>query len=203
LCSLVYLFVLCVFVCPERISDERVRIQMTKQSEGMTLIMEVSKPNYCSVKRSKAKNYCSTISQLVTVYILIVKVKKRRFPHFLDNQLTDGGDVVNLTHRPPFTSRKIPGTHFWQRLRRPQGHSAAGRIRSVEKSNDLIVNRNRDLPACRIVPQPSTLPRAPIMTKCFCVTNNHVHIHKDCIPLCSYQCGPTNYSVRAGIAHTV
>jgi hypothetical protein len=32
----------------------------------------------------------------------------------------------------------------------PRGHSAAGRIRSVEKSNYLIGNRLRDLPACSI-----------------------------------------------------
>jgi hypothetical protein len=37
--------------------------------------------------------------------------------------------------------RKIPGTHFCLRLRRPKGHSAAGTIRSIEKSNDLIGNR--------------------------------------------------------------
>jgi hypothetical protein len=37
-----------------------------------------------------------------------------------------------------------------KRLSRPQGHSAAGRIRSVEKSNDLIGNQTRDLPACSI-----------------------------------------------------
>jgi hypothetical protein len=35
----------------------------------------------------------------------------------------------------------------------PQGHSAAGRIRSIEKSNDLIGNRTRELPACNIVSQ--------------------------------------------------
>jgi hypothetical protein len=35
-----------------------------------------------------------------------------RLPHFLDNRLTDGGEVVRLTRRPPFTPRKIPGTHF-------------------------------------------------------------------------------------------
>jgi hypothetical protein len=34
-------------------------------------------------------------------------------------------------------------------------------IRSIEKSNELIGNRTRDLPACSIVPQPTTLPRAP------------------------------------------
>jgi hypothetical protein len=35
-----------------------------------------------------------------------------RLPHFLDNRLTDGGEVVSRTRRPPFTPRKIPGTHF-------------------------------------------------------------------------------------------
>jgi hypothetical protein len=36
-----------------------------------------------------------------------------RFPHFLlDSRLTDGGEVVSLTRRPPFTPRTIPGTHF-------------------------------------------------------------------------------------------
>jgi hypothetical protein len=34
-----------------------------------------------------------------------------RLPHFLDNRLTDGGEVVRLTRRPPFTPRNIPGTH--------------------------------------------------------------------------------------------
>jgi hypothetical protein len=34
-----------------------------------------------------------------------------RLPHFLDNRLTDGGEV-SLTHRPPFAPWKIPGTHF-------------------------------------------------------------------------------------------
>jgi hypothetical protein len=31
---------------------------------------------------------------------------------YIDNQLTDGGDVVSLTRRLPFTPRKIPGTLF-------------------------------------------------------------------------------------------
>jgi hypothetical protein len=33
-------------------------------------------------------------------------------PKFLNNRLTDGGEDVSLTLRPPFTSRKIPGTYF-------------------------------------------------------------------------------------------
>jgi hypothetical protein len=38
--------------------------------------------------------------------------ERSRLPHFLDDRLTDGGEVVSLTRRPPFTLRKIPGTHF-------------------------------------------------------------------------------------------
>jgi hypothetical protein len=32
--------------------------------------------------------------------------------HFLDNRLTDDGEVVSLIRRPPFIPRKIPGTHL-------------------------------------------------------------------------------------------
>jgi hypothetical protein len=72
-----------------------------------------------------------------------------RFPHSLDNQLTDGSEVVGFMHWPPFTPRKIPGTHFCYRLSQPQGHIVAGRIRSIKKSNDLIWNQTHDLLACR------------------------------------------------------
>jgi hypothetical protein len=34
-------------------------------------------------------------------------------------------------------------------------------LRPIEKSNDHIGNRTRDLPACSTVPQATTLPRAP------------------------------------------
>jgi hypothetical protein len=63
----------------------------------------------------------------------------------------------------PLAPRMILGTHFCYRLSQPQGHSAAGRIRSVAKSNHLIGNGTRDLPACGIVPQATALPRAPSM----------------------------------------
>jgi hypothetical protein len=33
-------------------------------------------------------------------------------PHFLDNRLTDGGEVVSLYGPAAFYPRKIPGTHF-------------------------------------------------------------------------------------------
>jgi hypothetical protein len=65
-----------------------------------------------------------------------------RLPHFLDNQLTDSYEVVCLTCRPPFNPRKIPGAHFCYRLIWSQG---VGRIRSTEKSSDLMGNWTHNL----------------------------------------------------------
>jgi hypothetical protein len=66
-------------------------------------------------------------------------------PHSLDNGLTYGSEVVSLTRRP---HALYPPGRFLVLI----GHSAAGRIRSIENSNDLIGNRTRDLPACSTVP---------------------------------------------------
>jgi hypothetical protein len=84
-----------------------------------------------------------------------------RLSHFLDNRLTDDGEVISLTRQPSCIRRKIPSTHFCWRLSRHQGDNAAGRIRRTEKPSDLIWSRARDLPACSIVPQPTTLLRVP------------------------------------------
>jgi hypothetical protein len=43
----------------------------------------------------------------------------------------------------------------------PQGHTAAGRIMSLNNSTDTIGNRTRDLPACSAVTQPNAQPRTP------------------------------------------
>jgi hypothetical protein len=59
------------------------------------------------------------------------------------------------------THRKIPGTHFCLRLSRPQAIMRLEGIGQLKKSNDLIKDRSRDLPACSIVHQPSTPPRTP------------------------------------------
>jgi hypothetical protein len=39
------------------------------------------------------------------------RVETSRFPHFLDNRLTNGGEVVSLTRLPTalYAPRKIPG----------------------------------------------------------------------------------------------
>jgi hypothetical protein len=58
-------------------------------------------------------------------------IVRRRTSHIFYSLLTDGGEVVSLMRLSSFTPRKIPDT---QRLNQPQGHSAAGRIRSIEKN---------------------------------------------------------------------
>jgi hypothetical protein len=57
--------------------------------------------------------------------------EKSWLPYFPDNRLTVGGKAVSRTCRTPFIPRKIPGTHFCESLSRAQGHTAAGRIRSI------------------------------------------------------------------------
>jgi hypothetical protein len=48
----------------------------------------------------------------------------------------------------------------------PMCHSAARRIRSIEKFSDLTGNQTHDLPICSTVTQPTTQPRAPF----YCLT---------------------------------
>ena len=59
----------------------------------------------------------------------------------------------------PYPQGKIPGTRFCYTLSWPQGHSAAGSIKSMQIVKDPIGNRTRDLPACSTVPPPTALPR--------------------------------------------
>ena len=69
----------------------------------------------------------------------------------------EGGKVVSPTHRLSLPPRDTPGTHFCYRLSRPQGHSAAGRIKSIKNQNDPTGNQTGDLPAFGAV-SPSTAP---------------------------------------------
>jgi hypothetical protein len=71
------------------------------------------------------------------------------------------GTVVGLARRPLLTRRKIPSTHFCYRLSKPQGHSAVGRIKRIEKFSDHMWNWTHDLVACSVVPQLTALPRTP------------------------------------------
>ena len=52
----------------------------------------------------------------------------------------------------PLLLGNIPGTHFCWSVARPQGHSAVGRIMSMNNLSDTIGNRTSDLPAYSAVP---------------------------------------------------
>ena len=79
--------------------------------------------------------------------------RKLRFPDYMKTA-QDSGKVVSLTHRPPLPPGNDPGAHFCYSMRRPQGHSAIGRIISLRNSNDTIWDRTSDLPICSTAPYP-------------------------------------------------
>ena len=60
-----------------------------------------------------------------------------------------------------FLPGHIAGTHFFQRLCRPQGHSVARNFKSMKNLTEPIGNRTRYLPVCSAVPHPTALPRVP------------------------------------------
>jgi hypothetical protein len=70
----------------------------------------------------------------------------------LDNRLTDGGEGVNLTRRPPFAPQE--DSWYWVD---PRAIARLEGLGQLKKYNDVIGNRTHDLPACSTVPQPTTL----------------------------------------------
>jgi hypothetical protein len=74
-----------------------------------------------------------------------------------DSRLTDGGKRVSLKRR----SQENFWYSFLSETELTPRSYAAGMIKLIEKFNDLIGNRTRDLPAFSIVPRLTALPRAP------------------------------------------
>jgi hypothetical protein len=55
-----------------------------------------------------------------------------RLPYFLENRFTDGGEVVRITHRPPFTFQEEPWNSFLS-----EGESTPGAIVRLEGLDQL------------------------------------------------------------------
>jgi hypothetical protein len=71
-----------------------------------------------------------------------------RLPHFLENRLKDGGEIVSLTRSQPFLPQEDSWYSFLSEPNRLQGRSASGRIKSIDIFHDLIQYQTRDLPVC-------------------------------------------------------
>jgi hypothetical protein len=89
-------------------------------------------------------------------------------------------NLSTLRASRPLPLRNIPGTNFSYRLSLPEGHFAAGKIRSIEIPNNLIENRTRDLPACNIVPEVTALKRAPVNPHNVGKIGNNISIRHRC-----------------------
>jgi hypothetical protein len=72
-----------------------------------------------------------------------------RIPHCLDNRLTDGGRPRSTPHEHYFSAS---GTHFWQRMSKPQGLVRLEGLVKLKKLIRIIMSWTRDLPACNTVP---------------------------------------------------
>jgi hypothetical protein len=68
--------------------------------------------NITSIKISAVYNKLIIKKLFLEEAVKAHRIVRRRGSHILHSWLIDGGEIVSLTRRPPFTSRKIPGTHF-------------------------------------------------------------------------------------------
>jgi hypothetical protein len=79
-----------------------------------------------------------------------------RFPHCLDNRLTDGGKVVSPTHRPRSSLQiyyfSAFGTYLCQRPSKPQDLVWPEGVSKLKKFVPVIGSRTCGFLSCSIVP---------------------------------------------------
>ena len=100
---------------------------------------------------SGSKNKGKSYSYRITVLQRLLRLHQFEASRISKQLANESDKFASTTHRPLWPLRDIPGTLFCQRLIRPQGHSAAGRIMSIKIPNGPFGNRNRNLTACSAV----------------------------------------------------
>jgi hypothetical protein len=75
--------------------------------------------------------------------------------HTLHNWLTDAVLTTVTSRQAALYPQENSWYSFLLEAETTPGPSAAGRIRSTEKSDDLVENGTLDLPACGMVPRPA------------------------------------------------
>ena len=84
--------------------------------------------------------------------------QKDEAPRYQDNRHMKVERLSVLHTGRLYPPVNIRGNHFCYRMSLQRAHSEAERIISMNNSNDIIVNRNSDLPACSTVSQPTASP---------------------------------------------
>jgi hypothetical protein len=86
-----------------------------------------------------------------------------RIPRCIENRLTGGAEVVSVTFWPFSTTQEhflsASGTHYCFWLSKLQGLVRLEGLCKLKKFNDLIGSQIRNLPACSMLPRPTTMPR--------------------------------------------
>jgi hypothetical protein len=90
--------------------------------------------NICEVVKVKQSHYSPGQA---------LRFPKVEAPRFQDSRHMKVVKFVSPTHRPPLLPGSIGGTHFFQRLSQPQGHSAAGRIMSICDVVNLVSTKGK------------------------------------------------------------
>jgi hypothetical protein len=105
-----------------------------------------------------------------------------RLPEFIDSLHMKVVRLLALHTSHLYTTQDITGTHLCWRLSRPQGRSAAGRFQSEKNANDPMGDRTRDLSACRVLPQPTALPRVTLKLWIYCIITAQKAISNVALP---------------------